>query len=317
MSAIGERVGEHVSMGDVGAWRDDVISDSGARLAVRVAGPPDGPPVVLLHGWAQSAQAWACQLSGPLANVYRLVAADLRGHGDSDAPADGYDSSAAWAADVHALLAYAGRPAVLVGWSYGGLVITDYLRHHGTDGVAGIVLVGAITEIGRGHAGGRVGPVMRAALPAALSDDPAVSEPALRGFVTDMAALEINIQTACMSFSPHGTQHLARDSGYSGLDDSEWLLDAALRVPAHVRAALFDRDVGSADVLAAIDVPTLVIHGRRDGVVDPSAAEYAAGLVPGAELTWLDTGHLPFVEDRDTFDIALAAHVDDCFGLAS
>ncbi|HEX4721819.1 MAG TPA: alpha/beta hydrolase [Pseudonocardiaceae bacterium] len=273
----------------VGSWRDDVIGDSGVRLAVRVAGPLDGPPVVLLHGWAQSARAWTRQLDGPLSRRYRLVAADLRGHGDSEAPADGYDSAAAWAADVRALLAYAGSPVVLVGWSYGGLVITDYLRRDGTEGVAGIVLVGAITEIGRGRPGGRVGPVMRAALPAALSDDPSVSVPALRAFCTDMAKL----------------------------DDTEWLLEAALRVPAHVRAALFARDVGSADVLAAIDVPTLVIHGRRDGVVDPSAAEYAAGLVPGAGLTWLDTGHLPFAEDVAAFDSALAAHVDECFGLAA
>lgn len=268
----------------VGAWRDDVISDTRTRLALRVAGPPDGPPIVLLHGWAQSARCWAALQAGQLAQTHRLIAVDLRGHGDSDVPADGYDSSAAWAADVRAVLVHAGRPAVLVGWSYGGLVITDYLRHHGTDGVAGIVLVGAITEIGRGHPGGRVGPVMRAALPAALSDDPAVAEPALRDFVHDMAVQ-----------APH-----------------DELLADALRVPAFVRAALFARDVASADVLAAVDVPTLVVHGRQDRVVDPSAGEYAAGLVPGATVTWPDTGHLPFVEDRPGFERALAAHVDRC-----
>jgi non-heme chloroperoxidase len=264
--------------------RGDVISDTGVQLATRVAGPSDGPPVVLLHGWAQSARAWTAQLRGPLAETYRLVAADLRGHGDSDVPADDYGSSDAWAADVSALLTSFNRPAVLVGWSYGGLVITDYLRCHGTEGVAGIVLVGAITEIGRGHAGGRVGPVMRAALPDALSDDPAVAEPALRAFVAGMATA----------------------------DPPDWLLDEALRV--FVRAALFDRDVASADVLAAVDVPTLVLHGRHDQVVAPSAAEYAADLVPDATLTWLDTGHLPFLEDQPAFGAALAAHLERCFG---
>jgi non-heme chloroperoxidase len=261
--------------------RDNVVSDSGVRLAVRVAGPPGGPPIVLLHGWAQSARAWTRQLSGPLSAAYRLVAADLRGHGDSAVPTDDYDSTDAWASDVRALLDYAGRPAILVGWSYGGLVITDYLRRYGTDGVAGLVLVGAITEIGRGHAGGRVGPVMRAALPAALSEDTA-----LRAFVAGMAAVDL----------------------------PSWLVDEALRVPPFVRAALFDRDVASADVLAAVDVPTLIVHGRADHVVDPSAAEYAAGLIPDATLTWLDTGHLPFMADQAAFDTALAAHADRCFG---
>lgn len=268
----------------VGAWRDDVTSDTRTRLALRVAGPADGHAVVLLHGWAQSARCWTAQLDGPLAQGHRLIAADLRGHGDSDVPADGYDSPEAWASDVRALLAYAGRPAVLVGWSYGGLVIMDYLRQHGTAGVAGIVLAGAITEIGRGHPGGRVGPVMRAALPAALSDDPAVAEPALRDFV----------------------RHMAVDESH------DELLPDALRVPAFVRAGLFARDAGNADVLAAIDVPTLIVHGRHDRVVDPSAGEYAAGLVPGSTVTWLDTGHLPFLEDQPGFDRALAAHVDRC-----
>ncbi|HYS39402.1 MAG TPA: alpha/beta hydrolase [Pseudonocardiaceae bacterium] len=264
--------------------RDEVIGASGVRLAVRVAGPADGPPVILLHGWAQSGRVWANQLTGPLSDAYRLIAVDLRGHGDSAVP-DNYETNA-WADDVRALLAYAGRPAVLVGWSYGGLVITDHLRRHGTADVAGLALVGAITEIGRGHAGGRVGPVMRAALPAALSDDPAVAGPALRDFVTGMSARPLP-------------------------DD---LVDISLRVPAAVRAALFARDVAGADVLAGIDVPTLIVHGRRDAVVDPSAAEYAARLIPNRTLTWLDSGHVPFVDQAAEFDSALAAHLGRCFG---
>ncbi|HKN98519.1 MAG TPA: alpha/beta fold hydrolase, partial [Pseudonocardiaceae bacterium] len=144
---------------------DWVTGGSGVRLHVRTAGPADAPPVVLLHGWAQSSRVWTHQLTGPLAGSFRLYAADLRGHGDSGRPETGYDSCAEWAADVRALLDLAGRPAVLVGWSYGGLVVTDYLRVHGTGGVAGLVFVGAITELGRGHEGGRIGPAMRAALP--------------------------------------------------------------------------------------------------------------------------------------------------------
>ena len=278
-------MGEHVL--------EEVTGGSGVRLAVRTAGSADAPPVVLLHGWSQSSRAWAHQLTGGLTESFRLLAADLRGHGHSDTPADGYDSAAEWAADVRALLAYAGRPAVLVGWSYGGLVITDFLRVHGTKGVAGIALVGAITEIGRGHPGGRVGTVLREALPAALSDDPAVAEPAVRAFVTGMSAT-------------------ARPSRFVAA-----LVEDTLRVPAAVRAALFARDVDSADVLRAIDVPTLVLHGTRDAVVDPSAAEYAAGLIPGATLSWFDRiGHLPFAERSASFDTTLADHLDRCFALA-
>lgn len=273
---------------------EEVTGGGGVRLAVRTAGPVDAPPVVLLHGWAQSSRAWTHQLTGPLTERYRLYAPDLRGHGRSEAPETGYDSTDAWAADVRAVLDLAGGPSVLVGWSYGGLVITDHLRRRGTDGVAGLAFVGAITEIGRGHPGGRVGPAMRAALPDALSPDRAVAEPALRAFATGMS---------------HSTT--ARPGPFAAA-----LVEDALGVPARVRAALFARDVDSADVLAAVDVPTLVLHGLRDAVVDPSAAEYTAGLVPGATTDWFDhTGHLPFAERAARFDAALTDHVDRSFAL--
>lgn len=264
-----------------------VTGGSGVRLAVTASGPAGAPSILFLHGWAQSGAAWTRLLTSPLASDYRLVAADLRGHGGSAAPETGYDSTDEWAADVAALLDYAGPPAVLVGWSYGGLVITDYLRVHGTTDVAGIMFVGAITEIGRHRPGGVTGPAMRAALPGALSADPAVAEPALRAFAAGMFGPGLAVHPTVLS---------------------RVLLDATLRVPAEVRAALFRRDVGSADVLAAIDVPTTVLHGRADAVVDPAAAEYTAKLVPGAELRWLDgVGHLPFTERPDEFDHALLA----------
>lgn len=265
--------------------RREVAGWSGTRIAVRVAGPEDGRPIVLVHGWAQSGAVWERQLAGPLADEFRLYAPDLRGHGDSDVPPDGYDRAEAWAGDLRAVLDLAGAPALLVGWSYGGLVVTDYLRAHGTAGLTGIAFVGAVTEIGRGHPGGRVGPAMRAVVPDGLSEDRAVAEAALSAFVTGMAA-------------PARPGLVARE-----------LLAQALAVPAFVRAALFARDVDSSDVLAAVDVPTLVLHGRHDVVVQPSAAQYAAGLVPGAELRWFErSGHLPFVEERMAFDAALAAH---------
>lgn len=302
--------------------RTAVIGAGGVRLAVREAGPADAPPVVLLHGWAQSSAVWAGVLASAgepasavssaasaegrasavssaasvgehasvgLADRFRLVAADLRGHGESDAPAEGYADPAAWAGDVAALLAHAGRDAVLVGWSYGGLVIADYLRRHGTAGVAGLVLVGAITEIGRGRPGGRVGPAMRAALPAALDEDPTVAVPALLDLITAMDA-----------------DALPGEVG-------QWMLGTALRVPPRVRAALFRRDVTSADVLAAVDVPALVLHGRRDAVVDPSAGEYAAATIPGAALRWFDdVGHLPFLERPAEFTAELAGFLERC-----
>lgn len=261
----------------------EVVGGGGVRLGVRVVGAEQSRPIVFVHGWAQSSLAWSHQLADPgLAERYRLVAVDLRGHGTSDVPVEGYDDPGLWAADLAAVLEFAGAPAIVVAWSYGGLVLTDYLRVHGTEGIAGIVLAGAITELGRGKPGGKVGPAMRAALPDALSDDIAVALPALTTLCDGMASRPVPGALA------------------------QSLLGSCLSVPPAVRSALFRREVENADVLAAVDVPALVIHGTEDAVVDVSAGEYAAGKIVGARARWFQgVGHLPFVEEAAEFTSAL------------
>jgi pimeloyl-ACP methyl ester carboxylesterase len=172
---------------------------------------------------------------------------------------------------------------VLVGWSYGGLVITDYLRVHGSAKLNGVVLVGALTEIGD-HPGGEVGPAWDGIMRPALSADPAVAVPALATLAADLTATPA-----------------------PGPDVQRRLADM-LRVPPAVRKALFRRRLGSADVLAAVSVPALVVHGERDRVISPRAAEYAAGKIPGASLRWFtNVGHLPFAEEADEFNAVLRA----------
>ncbi|NUT46209.1 MAG: alpha/beta fold hydrolase [Saccharothrix sp.] len=259
--------------------QNTLLDAGGVRLSVRETGPRDAPAVVLVHGWAQSGDVWAPHPS------LRSYAVDLRGHGTSTVADGGYRDSACWAADLKAVLTHVGRPAVLVGWSYGGLVIADYLRVYGTVGVDGLVFVGAITELGRDRPGGATGAVMRAALPDALSDDPEVAVPALTRFWR------------------------AQASGLPG-ELVQRLLGTALRVPPRVRREMFRRDVGSAEVLAAVDKPTLVLHGAADEVVDPAAGDYAAALVPGARSRRYDgVGHAPFLERPERFADDLAGFV--------
>src|SRR5699024_4428533 len=108
------------------------------------------------------------------------------GHGRSDAPESGYDDPNVWAEDLAAVLQRAGAPVIVVGWSYGGLVIADYLRRYGDQGLAGLVFVGAITEIGKNRPGGTIGPAMSGALPDALSEDTASAGAAVARLCSDM-----------------------------------------------------------------------------------------------------------------------------------
>ena len=71
-----------------GPTRHEVYGGGGLRLHVREWGRPDGQPIVLIHGWSQNHLCWAHQYDSALADEFRLVAYDLRGHGMSDAPLD-------------------------------------------------------------------------------------------------------------------------------------------------------------------------------------------------------------------------------------
>ena len=139
----------------------EVLSADGTTLVYRAFGPTAAQPLVLLHGWAQSSKCWGDGVLDALAQSFRVIAVDLRGHGYSGVPESGYDDSKAWAADVDAVFVAEGvserNPAVLLGWSYGGLVICDYLATHGSGAVSAVILVGAVTSLGGGEKGGRVG----------------------------------------------------------------------------------------------------------------------------------------------------------------
>ena len=129
-----------------------VEGGGGLKLHLREWGRPDAPAILFLHGWSQHHLCWSRQFDNPLANDFRLVAMDLRGHGQSEAPTDveAYTTGALWAADVRNVIDALGlgRP-LLVGWSYGGFVIGDYLRVHGDAAIAGVNFVGAAIGAGK------------------------------------------------------------------------------------------------------------------------------------------------------------------------
>src|ERR1700754_3873363 len=126
-----------------------VTGGGGIRLHLVETGNPSGRPIVFMHGFSQCSLAWARQMNSELADTFRLVALDIRGHGLSDKPRESYGDSKLWADDVHAVIQalQLDRP-VLCGWSYGPLVILDYVRHYGEDGIGGLNFVGGVTKLG-------------------------------------------------------------------------------------------------------------------------------------------------------------------------
>ncbi|MFJ4521995.1 alpha/beta fold hydrolase [Streptomyces sp. NPDC088810] len=92
------------------------VTVNGVGLNVATAG--QGPAVLLLHGFPHTWRLWT-DVIGPLARRHRVIAPDLRGFGDSDRPAGGYDAGTL-ATDAEALLeALDAGPAAVVGIDLG------------------------------------------------------------------------------------------------------------------------------------------------------------------------------------------------------
>ncbi|WP_091078419.1 alpha/beta fold hydrolase [Micromonospora nigra] len=130
------------------------VSANGINQSVRVAGPPDGVPVLLVHGNCSSSAFWE-PLIRRLPDTLRVVAPDLRGYGDTRrAPVDATRGLADFADDVAALLddpalVPAGRRAVVVGHSLGGGVAMRLLVDH-PDRMAGLLLAAPVSPYGFG-----------------------------------------------------------------------------------------------------------------------------------------------------------------------
>src|SRR5579871_6148328 len=87
------------------------------KLAYLEAG--SGAPMVLLHGLSSSKEAWLPVIP-TLTSHWHIYIPDLRGHGQSDHPADGYGTGD-YARDIGALLKHIGEPTVVMGHSLGAL----------------------------------------------------------------------------------------------------------------------------------------------------------------------------------------------------
>lgn len=97
----------------------EYLDAGGLRTHVALAGPADAPPVLLVHGWPQNWWTWRHVIPA-LAEHFRVIAPDLRGHGWSEAPPTGYEKEQL-ASDMLAVLdVLAVERATWIGHDWGG-----------------------------------------------------------------------------------------------------------------------------------------------------------------------------------------------------
>jgi non-heme chloroperoxidase len=124
---------------------DTVTTQDGTRIFYKDWG--QGQPIMFHHGWPLSADDWDNQMLFFLAQGYRVIAHDRRGHGRSSQSDGGHDMDT-YAADASAVVDHLGLTDVIhVGHSTGGGEVTRYVARHGNGRVAKAVLISAVTPI--------------------------------------------------------------------------------------------------------------------------------------------------------------------------
>lgn len=245
----------------------------------------DGRPVVLIHGWPLSGEAFAGNEPALVAAGHRVITYDRRGFGRSDKPPSGYEYDTL-ASDLNELmLALDLTDAVLLGFSMGGGEVARYLATYGEGRVAGAIFVGSIT------------PAL------AKSDD---NPDGAMGMV-DFFAMRDQCNGDRAGFLNQFTTWFYSNNEGLTVDESvraEALAiagqgaDYALPATIVIWATDFRAD------LPKITVPTLVVHGDGDQNV-PFAASGArmTQYVPHAQLHVVAGGpHGLNVSHREEFD---------------
>lgn len=262
-----------------------ISGGDGIRLHVVETGNPQGRPILFLHGFSQCWLAWSRQMNSDLAGDYRLVAMDIRGHGLSEKPREGYIESKLWADDVNAVIQTLNLDQpVLSGWSYGPLIILDYIRHYGEDAIAGFQIVGGITKLGSEAALSVLNSEFLNLVPGFFSTDVEESVTSLKSLIQRCFVREIS------------------DT------DLYLMLGINTSVPPYVRQGLFSRSFDNDDLLPKISKPVLITHGANDAVVKPDVVEQHKAGISHAQIQMIENaGHACFWDDAEGFNNGLRA----------
>jgi non-heme chloroperoxidase len=244
-----------------------VTTDDGAALDVLVAGPADGPTVVLPHCWTGVKEFWAPVARRLVADGHRVVLYDQRGHGRSTL-GGGPMSTDRLGDDLLAVLdAVGGRDLVLCGHSMGGMTVQALAVNHPEvvrDRVRGIVLASTAAQ----------------AVPRPL---PTFAVNAVMGEgATKRLASRTGLSRGAVGKAAYRDHVIATHEAFAGTA-------GAVRAGFLVGMSRMDYRKG----LASVGVPTRILVGTRDRLTPMPRAKVLARAIPGARLTVLPgMGHM-------------------------
>ena len=262
-------------------------TSDGAQLSYISAG--EGKPIVMLHGWSQSAEQFKYQIPA-FAEHYRVIAVDLRGHGESEKVSFGYRISRL-SKDIQELIgALQLEKPHLLGHSMGCAIIWSYLDLFGADEIDRLVLVDQ-SPLGtlRSHWNAQE-----------ISESGALfTAEQLNGAVY---ALE-------NSEAEEFTRNLLASMVTPAMpkEQFEWIVECNLRLPRSSGAALLYNHLHTdwRDLIVRIRNPTLIISGRKS-IIPWRSQVWINQSIPDSELEIFEEdeggGHFMFIENPDKFN---------------
>lgn len=260
----------------------------GHRIAYRVAGDPDLPVLLLIHGITSSSATWDPVIPG-LAEQAHVIAPDLLGHGDSDKPRADY-SLGGFASNLRDLLEHLGHDRVtVVGHSLGGGVAMQFAYQH-------YERCDRLALVSSGGLGREVSLALRAAtLPGADLVLPVIAHSRVRDAGTAVLGV---LGRLPMRPGPSMTE-VAR--GYASLAEG-----TARTAFVHTLRSVVEpggQRVHAGDLLYLTEGrPTLIVWGARDTVIPVAHAHEAQQMIPGSTLEIFErSGHFPHADEPARF----------------
>jgi pimeloyl-ACP methyl ester carboxylesterase len=243
-----------------------------------------GRPVIFAHGWPLNADSWDFHAMAVAQAGYRAISYDRRGFGRSRQTFDGYDFDT-FADDLARLIESRNlRDVTLVGFSMGGSEVLHYLARHGQKRVAKLVLVGAATPFllkTGDNPHGIDGAALEGFKDAIRKDRPKFMAGLFKDAFYDVSA------AATTPVSPEVLAWSSQMALTAGLPATIGCVDALMK--ADLRPEL-----------AAVGVPTLVLHGTADKPVPIGLARATAAGIKGARLVEIPgASHGLLVTERD------------------
>ncbi len=269
------------------------VSD-GTRLNVLQAG--SGKTLVLIPGWSQTAEQFKYQIEG-LADRYRVIAVDMRGHGDSDKPGHGYRIQRL-AKDVHDVLAQLElKDVTILGHSMGCSVLWCHHDLFGPQRIARYVFCDQASF---------------------LTTDPAWTLRQVADYGPIFTPESVTATAAALA-GPDGVPTTAgflkaMVTDKMPAEQFQWIVDLNLKMPRRAAADLLYNHCHQdwRDVLPRIAVPSLFIGGKSS-LVPHTCVAWEATQVPGAQLSIFSESelgsHFMFVENPAKFNAVLAGFI--------